>query len=144
MSTTYWDALLHLNHGCAIAALQLRRDGRALEFAIPQHSEREILINEALSGELRRHLASGCSLLAEAPLATDGTTAWRDDDCRQLIEQTMPTVEKFCGELQSRHDSLRDENGAHPMAIEHCSCEMSRLHHVLVNAVEYARSRLLR
>jgi len=143
MPTTYWDALLHLNHGCAIVALQLRRDGRALVFDIPQHGEREILINEALSTEIRRSLAAGCALLAQVPLATEPMTPWRDDACRQIVEQTMPVAERFSGELQSRHDSLRDQNGSHPAPIERCGCEMSRMHRLIVNAIEFARARHL-
>jgi len=143
MSTTYWDALLHLNHGCAIVALQLRPDGRSLLFAGAQHSEREILINQALSGEIRSSLRSGSQLLAQIPVATDVSNPWRDDDCRRLIEETMPVIERLCGEVQSRHDSLRDEQGKHPPRIEDCDCEMSRLHRLAVNAIEFARGRLL-
>jgi len=143
MSTTCWNALLHLNHGCAIAAMKIKFDGRSLVFVVPQHSEREILINQVLSEEIRQAIAAGSQLLVQLPQGADVTTPWRDDDCRRLIEQTMPTAERFCGELQSRHDSLRDAQGGHPRPIEDCDCEMSQMHRLMVNAIEYARARLL-
>lgn len=143
MSISHWNALLHLNYGCALAASRICRDGRNLEFSTPQHGEQEILVNAVISREIRSALDSGLELLADVPPATDVATSWRDDDCRRAIEQTMPTAERFCGELQSRHDSLRDEQGAHAKPIESCDCEMSRLHRVIVNAIELARTRLL-
>lgn len=91
----------------------------------------------------REALQPGVILLAQMPLSTDAASPWRDEDCRRTIERQMPVVERFCGELQSRHDSLRDENGRHANPIETCDCDMSNLHRVLVNSIEFARGRLL-
>lgn len=143
MTCSFWNALLHLNYSCAAVASQMGRGGQTLEFSRPQHGEQEILVNEDRSREIRSGLQAGLELLAEVPLATDSAGSWRDDDCRRLIEQTMPVVERFCSELQSRHDSLRDEHGTHPRPIESCDCDMSRLHRVMVNGIELARGRLL-
>jgi hypothetical protein len=143
MSTTYWNALLHLNYGCAVATCQIRPDGRTIEFSQPQHGRTEILVNETIALRIRGALQSGVQLLADVPLGTDIATPWRDDDCRRMLEQTLPAVDQFCAELQTRHDSLRDDQGTHAKAIDRCDCELSRLHRLIINSAEFARARLL-
>lgn len=143
MATTCWNALLHLNHACAVAASRMMRDGRTLEFSAQLHGEQEILINATVSRQIRNALQSGVELLADVPFATEVTTAWRDDDCRREMERMVAVVESLCAELQSRHDSLRDGQGAHAGPIEACDCDMSRLHRITVNAIELTRPLLL-